>query len=81
MRERISESDGGTFYQPESSSGATEAVSVEARSKIQGDNKQPASVSHRDGALFRLNGKFSSRWGFRNDGTVDGEWNIIAFKY
>ena len=60
MRERISESDGGTFYQPESSNGGTEAVSVEARSKIQGDNLQPAP-SNRDGALFRLNGKFSSR--------------------
>ena len=45
MRERISESDGGTFYQAESSNSATEAV--EARSKIQGDNQQPATVTGR----------------------------------
>ena len=47
MRESISESDGGTFYQAESSSGATEAVLVEARSKIQGDNRHPATVTGR----------------------------------
>ena len=47
MRERISESDGGTFYQAESSNGGTEAVSVEARSKIQGDNQHPATVTGR----------------------------------